>query len=61
MRILAFRKRLDKMIIERKRKGLKVMDAWKTGKKVFKWWMEDDSCDGQMRMDEWGNIFEEYT
>lgn len=57
----AYIRAFDKMLIERERKGLKTMDTWKTGKKVFKWWMEDDACDGQMRMDEWGNIYEEYT
>lgn len=50
----------DKMLIERKRRRLETMNMWETGKKVFKWWMEDNNCDGQMRMDEWGNIFEEY-
>lgn len=57
----AYIRAFDKMLIERKRRGLKIMEGWRTGKKVFKWWMEDDSCDGQMRMDEWGNIYEEYT
>ena len=57
----AYIRAFEKMLIERKRKGLKIMDRWRTGLKVFKWWMEDDSCDGQMRMDEWGNIYEEYT
>ena len=57
----AYIRAFEKMLIERKRRGLKVMDGWRTGLKVFKWWMEDDSCDGQMRMDEWGNIYEEYT
>lgn len=27
----------------------------------IKWWMQDDNCEGQMAMDERGNIYEEYT
>lgn len=37
----AYIRAFDKMLIERERRGLKNRDLWKTGIKVFKWWMED--------------------
>ena len=49
------------MLVERERRGLENKMQWRNAQKVFKWWMEDDNCDGQLRMDEWGNIYEEYT
>ena len=50
------------MIVERERRGLKNMQQWSTGLKVFKWWMEDDNMDGQLAFDmEGGAIYEEYT
>lgn len=51
----------EKMLIERKRRGLKNREQWKTGLKVFKWWMEDKNIDGQLVFDENMNIYEEYT
>lgn len=42
---------LKKMIVERERRGLKNMQQWSTGLKVFKWWMEDDNMDGQLAFD----------
>ena len=39
------------MIVERERRGLKNMQQWSTGLKVFKWWMEDDNMDGQLAFD----------
>lgn len=57
----AYIRAFAKMLIERERRGLKTMPQWKTAQKVFKWWMEDDNCDGQLVMDMNGNIFEEYT
>ena len=36
------------------------IDIWTTGKKVFKWWMEDENLDGQLAFDIDGNIYEEY-
>lgn len=57
----AYIRAFDKMLIERKKRGLENRAKWSSGKKVFKWWMEDDNIDGQMRIDEWGNIYEEYT
>lgn len=57
----AYIRAFDKMLIERKRRGLKIFDGWESGKRVFKWWIEDNNCVGQMRMDEYGNIYEEYT
>ena len=49
------------MLEQRKRRGLKTMEMWSTGKKVFKWWMEDENLDGQLAFDLDGNIYEEYT
>lgn len=49
------------MIVERERRGLKNMQQWSTGLKVFKWWMEDDNMDGQLAFDMEGAIYEEYT
>lgn len=56
----AYIRAFGRMIEERKRKGLKEMSYWSNAKKVFMWWMEDDSIDGQLRFDEYGNIYEEY-
>lgn len=56
----AYIRAFDKMLIERKKSGLKKMDIWSTGKKVFKWWMEDDSLDGQLSFDMNGEIYDKY-
>ena len=40
----------DRMLDERKRKGLEVYN-WKSGVNVFDWWMEDENIDGQYSMD----------
>lgn len=56
----AYIRAFDKMLIEREKSGLKTMDIWATGKKVFKWWMEDENLDGQLAFDMDGNIYEEY-
>lgn len=56
----AYIRAFDKMLIEREKSGLKTMDIWATGKKVFKWWMEDENLDGQLAFDMGGNIYEEY-
>ena len=50
-----------KMLKAREESGLKNMDYWTNAEKVFKWWMEDDNCDGQMSIDKMGNITEDYT
>lgn len=47
--------------VRRERRGLKNMQQWSTGLKVFKWWMEDDNMDGQLAFDMEGAIYEEYT
>lgn len=49
------------MLIERKKRGLENRTGWETGLKVFKWWMEDKSIDGQLVFDIFGEIHEEYT
>lgn len=57
----AYIRAFEKMIVERERRGLKNMQQWSTGLKVFKWWMEDDNMDGQLAFDMEGAIYEEYT
>lgn len=42
----------DKMIEIRHQKKLPNKRSWKNGKEVFDWWMEDDTIQGQMRLDE---------
>ena len=42
--VRAFERRLD----ARKEKGLETQ--WKTGEDVFRWWMDDDNLDGQMKL-----------
>ena len=49
------------MLIEREKRGLKNGAKWKDGISVFKWWMEDENCEGQLRMDIDGRIYEEYS
>lgn len=49
------------MLKAREKRGLVNREAWKTPQKVFKWWMEDDNCDGQLSIDEYGNITEDYS
>lgn len=49
------------MIVERERRGLKNMQQWSTGLKVFKWWMEDDNMDGQLAFDMEGGRFTRNT
>ena len=57
----AYIRAFDRMLRERERRGLKNGEKWATGLKVFKWWMEDKSIDGQYTFDMDGNIREEYT
>ncbi len=57
----AYIRAFQKMLEERERRKMKTFSYWGSAQKVFKWWMEDDSIDGQLRMDEYGNIYEEYT
>lgn len=47
----AYIRAFEKMIEERKRRGLSVRKEWETGIKVFNWWMEDKNIDGQYSMD----------
>lgn len=51
----------DLMLKAREKSGLRNGEKWRDAQHVFKWWMEDKNCDGQLRMDEFGNIFEEYS
>lgn len=37
----------DRMLEERKRRGLEVRQ-WKTGEEVFLWWMEEENISGQL-------------
>lgn len=45
----AYIRAFDRMLDERKRKGLDV--DWKTGEDVYHWWMEDGVLPGQMIID----------
>lgn len=56
----AYIRAFDKMLEARKLHGNKHIPGWDSGLKVFKWWMEDDNCDGQLSFDIDGNIFEDY-
>lgn len=47
----AYIRAFDKMIEERKKRGLSVGSKWETGIKVFNWWMEDKNIDGQLSID----------
>lgn len=57
----AYIRAFEKMLIERERRGLENKAGWRTGLKVFKWWMEDENMDGQLVFDMNGEIYEEYT
>lgn len=57
----AYIRAFERMLIEREKRGLKNGKKWKDGISVFKWWMEDENCEGQLRMDIDGRIYEEYS
>lgn len=57
----AYIRAFGKMLEERERRGLENKMGWTSALKVFKWWMEDKQIDGQLRMDEYGNIYEAYS
>ena len=57
----AYIRAFERMLIEREKRGLKNGIKWKDGISVFKWWMEDENCEGQLRMDIDGRIYEEYS
>lgn len=44
----AYIRAFDKMLEERKKRGLSIGSKWETGIKVFNWWMEDKNIDGQL-------------
>ncbi len=46
----AYIKAFERMLVVRKEKGLDT-SKWKSGKKVFDWWMEDTNIDGQYSME----------
>lgn len=41
----------DRMLIERKNRGLENKIGWETGYDVFLWWMEDENIRGQIALD----------
>lgn len=56
----AYIRAFDKMLKIRKEKGKDDnVRKWKSGKAVYKWWVEDDGIEGQLAFDEDGNITEE--
>lgn len=56
----AYIRTFDRMIAARKASGLKNMALWQNGKKVFKWWMEDEGVEGQLAFRADGSVYEEY-
>lgn len=54
-------KAFDLMLKNREKFGLQNGEKWKDAQHVFKWWMEDENIDGQLAIDKYGNIYEEYT
>lgn len=46
----AYIRAFDRMLVERRRRGLEVYDNWKTGANVFDWWMRDKNIEGQYSM-----------
>lgn len=48
-----YKRAFQNMLKAREQRGLKNFDAWTDAEHVFKWWMEDDTLDGQITIDEW--------
>lgn len=44
-------KAFDRMLERRKATGKKHDDTWADGEAVYRWWVEDDTIPGQMRLD----------
>lgn len=57
----AYIRAFEMMLKERERRGLTDKMGWSSGLKVYKWWIEDSTCDGQLGFDIDGNIHETYT
>ena len=49
----AYIRAFDKMLITREQKGLKNMGAWRDGKSVFRWWMDEKWNPDQMEIKDW--------
>ena len=45
-----YKKAFDRMIKRRQEKGLPC--KWENGEEVFKWWIQDDTIEGQMTLDD---------
>lgn len=45
-----YKKAFDRMIKRRQEKGLPC--KWKNGEELFKWWIQDDTIEGQMTLDD---------
>ena len=52
---VAYIKAFDRMLEERKSKGLDTT-KWKNGEEVFLWWMEDDNIPGQMAITDYPEV-----
>ena len=47
----AYKRAFQRAINRRKKKGLKVTEKINTGEKLFKWWIQDPTIEGQIEMD----------
>lgn len=50
----AYIRAFDRMLEERRKRGVKMETDWETGVDVFHWWMEDGVLPGQVSFDEVG-------
>lgn len=44
-------KAFERMLEERRKSGLKTIEKWSSAEKVYKWWVEDRTIDGQIELD----------
>lgn len=48
---LNYIKAFERMLEERRKSGLKTIEKWSSAEKVYKWWVEDRTIDGQIELD----------
>ncbi len=53
----AYKRAFEKVIEERKKAGMK--ERWKSGEELFRWWMQDDTIEGQMDFSDFPEIMPE--
>jgi adenylylsulfate reductase, thioredoxin dependent len=44
-------KAFERMLEKRRKSGLKTIEKWSSAEKVYKWWVEDRTIDGQIELD----------